>query len=279
MSSGERLAKLLAPETESKELAIVAGNDDSNTTAAIGSSDFKDKSRQRGFGVGYKPAAAVGFQVQVDMVVEVASKEASSVVDRLDDLQKTLLAMEELVHDTRYADELVHESAGAAASLLRLGDAQGSKPWPPTIRQLASVVLGTALQNNPAAQSRLFAAGTLPQFISNVVHEYDARALGKHIFALSALVRGNNQALAEFGGDALRNLRGLLFQGDSNKTVVGDRKVRDMAEVRVVRLVEDVLNSELHPDWSELEDGVKAVFAESASVWCTELAERLGKEL
>ncbi|KAJ2332191.1 nucleotide exchange factor sil1 [Coemansia sp. RSA 2681] len=270
MSSGKRLAKLMAPEPNTKELAIAAVADDNDTTASSG---FNGNSRQRGFGAGYRPAAAVGFQAQVDLVVGLASE--TSLTDRssqTDILQKTLLAMEELVHDTRYADELIQKPAGAT-SLLRLGDAQSSEPWPATIRQLASVVLGTSLQNNPTAQSRLISAGALPQFIDNIVHEHDARALGKHIFALSALVRGNNQALAEFGGKSLRNLRGLLVD-----STVGDGRVRDMAEVRVVRLVEDVLNSELHPESLESDD-VKTVFAESAGIWCNELADRLGKKL
>ncbi|KAJ2411165.1 nucleotide exchange factor sil1, partial [Coemansia sp. RSA 2531] len=185
-----------------------------------------------------------------------------------DFLHNTLLAMEDLVHDTRYADELIHRSTGAT-SLLRLSDANSS--WPANIRQLASVVLGTALQNNPQAQESLFVDGALPLFIDNVVRENDARALGKHVFALSALVRGNNKALAEFAGESLRNL--------STLTVVGDRKVRDMAEVRVVRLVEDVLNSELHPDFLESAEDMKKVFAVSAGAWCSELADRLQREL
>ncbi|KAJ2744153.1 nucleotide exchange factor sil1 [Coemansia sp. BCRC 34301] len=271
MSSGERLAKLMAPEPNtSNELAVVAKD---NNTAE--NSEPKAGPRQRGFAAGYRPAAAVGFQAQVDLVAELASGVLSA--DRASQtevLQKTLIEMEELVHDTRYADELIHRSDGAM-SLLRLSDAQTAEAWPASIRQLASVVLGTCLQNNPAAQSHLFAAGAMPQFIANVVHEHDARALGKHVFALSALVRGNNQALAEFAGESLRGLRGLLV----DSATVGDVRVRDLAEVRVVRLVEDVLNSELHPDFQESAGDVKRVFAESAGAWCGELVKRLGKEL
>ncbi|KAJ2792598.1 nucleotide exchange factor sil1 [Coemansia linderi] len=259
MSSGERLAKLMAPEP-GKDLAVAAVPDDKPANSP------KDHSRQRGFGSGYKPAAAEGFQTHIDSVVELSASMDRS---QTDFLHNTLLAMEDLVHDTRYADELIHRPRGAA-SLLRLSDTNAM--WPATIRQLASVVLGAALQNNPRAQESLFADGALPLFIDNVVRETDARALGKHVFALSALVRGNNQALAEFAGEHLRSLRAPL-------TVVGDRRVRDSAEVRVVRLVEDVLNSELHPDFLESAEKMKKVFAASASAWCGELADRLRKEL
>ncbi|KAJ2247282.1 nucleotide exchange factor sil1 [Coemansia sp. RSA 455] len=257
MASGERLAKLMAPEPK-KDLALVVPE-------SLPVDPPKDNSRQRGFGSGYKPAAAEGFQAHIDLVVELSTSMDRS---QADFLHNTLLAMEDLVHDTRYADELIHRSTGAT-SLLRLSDANSS--WPANIRQLASVVLGTALQNNPQAQESLFVDGALPLFIDNVVRENDARALGKHVFALSALVRGNNKALAEFAGESLRNL--------STLTVVGDRKVRDMAEVRVVRLVEDVLNSELHPDFLESAEDMKKVFAVSAGAWCSELADRLQREL
>ncbi|KAJ2493608.1 nucleotide exchange factor sil1 [Coemansia sp. RSA 2050] len=259
MSSGERLAKLMTPES-GKDLAIAAVPDDKPAGPS------KEHSRQRGFGSGYKPAAAEGFQARIDLVVELATSMDRSQTDLL---HSTLLAIEDLVHDTRYADELIHGSKGAV-SLLRLSDANAK--WPATIRQLASVVLGAALQNNPKAQESLFADGALPLFIDNVVCETDARALGKHVFALSALVRGNNQALAEFAGERLRSLRAPL-------TVVGDRRVRDLVEVRVVRLVEDVLNSELRPDFQESAEEMKKVFATSASAWCGELADRLRKEL
>ncbi|KAJ2069558.1 nucleotide exchange factor sil1, partial [Coemansia sp. S100] len=257
MASGERLAKLMAPEPK-KDLALVVPE-------SLPVDPPKDNSRQRGFGSGYKPAAAEGFQAHIDLVVELSTSMDRSQADLL---HNTLLAMEDLVHDTRYADELIHRSTGAT-SLLRLSDANSS--WPANIRQLASVVLGTALQNNPQAQESLFVDGAMPLFIDNVVRENDARALGKHVFALSALVRGNNKALAEFAGESLRNL--------STLTVVGDRKVRDMAEARVVRLVEDVLNSELHPDFLESAEDMKKVFAVSASAWCSELADRLQREL
>ncbi|KAJ2829812.1 nucleotide exchange factor sil1 [Coemansia furcata] len=258
MSSGARQAKLMAPESNNA-LAIVAEPDNKPDNAP------KDNSRQRGFGSGYRPATAEGFQAHMDSVVGLSASMDRS---QTDILHNTLLEMEDLVHDTRYADELVHGSAGVSA-LLQLSDA--SSVWPAPIRQLASVVLGAALQNNPRAQEALYKDGALPRFIDNVVRETDARALGKHVFALSALVRGNNHALAEFAGEHLRSLRAL--------TVVGDRRVRDMAEVRVVRLVEDVLNAELHPDFLESADDLRKVFAESATAWCSELAERLRREL
>ncbi|KAJ2871199.1 nucleotide exchange factor sil1 [Coemansia aciculifera] len=257
MANGERLAKLMAPEPN-KDLALTVPE-------SIPVDTPSDNSRQRGFGAGYKPAAAEGFQAHIDLVVELSTSTDRS---QTDFLHNTLLAMEDLVHDTRYADELIHRLTGAT-SLLRLSDA--NTLWPANIRQLASVVLGTALQNNPEAQESLYVDGALPLFIDNVVRENDARALGKHIFALSALVRGNNHALAEFAGESLRNLRTLR--------VVGDGKVRDMAEVRVVRLVEDVLNSELHPDFLESAEDMKKVFAASANAWCSELADRLLREL
>ncbi|KAJ2004162.1 nucleotide exchange factor sil1 [Coemansia thaxteri] len=140
---------------------------------------------------------------------------------------------------------------------------------------MASVVLGTAVQNNPELQARLYGAGAMNVLLTTLAHEVDARAMSKHIFALSALVRGHNDALKVFGGgEGLKSLRSL-----NSDQMDGDRRTRDSLEVRVVRLVEDVLNPELHPDFADSAAAVAGSFAANTEVWCRELDARLSQAL
>ncbi|KAJ7730250.1 armadillo-type protein [Mycena maculata] len=79
----------------------------------------------------------------------------------------------------------------------------------PDIKVQALWVIGTALQNNPAAQDAYLAYDPLPVLISFLAPPATAEARAKAIYALSGLLKHNAPAVARFseigGWDALRN--------------------------------------------------------------------------
>ncbi|PIA17119.1 hypothetical protein COEREDRAFT_86516 [Coemansia reversa NRRL 1564] len=186
-------------------------------------------------------------------------------------LDRELEDLKELAYDTQKAERLIHEP-GAVSALLRLSDPTHKPlPWPAYTRQLSSIVLGTLVQNNPALQGIAYRSGAIYSLIHILKHEYDARTASKHIFALSALIRGYAPALEQFV-----DLDGfhLMHDIDSHTSTAysGGEVECARLDLRVVRLFEDLLNPEFNPNVNQ---NTKFQIVQFAAFWCNTLARRL----
>ncbi|KAJ2608389.1 nucleotide exchange factor sil1 [Coemansia sp. RSA 1365] len=186
-------------------------------------------------------------------------------------LDRELEELKELAYDTQKAERLMREP-GAVSALLRLSDPT-HKPisWPAYTRQLSSVVLGTLVQNNPTLQGIAYRSGAIYSLIHILKHEYDAKTAGKHVFALSALIRGYAPALEQFV-----DLDGfhLMHDLDSHKSAAysGGEVECAKLDLRVVRFIEDLLNPEFNLNVNQ---NAKAQIVQFAASWCNTLARRL----
>ncbi|KAI8324356.1 hypothetical protein GQ54DRAFT_296204 [Martensiomyces pterosporus] len=262
METGERRARLMDTDGEKNALAIVP---DTNKDAG--------SHHQAAVATGH---GSDGFQSYIDRIVDLSTTPADRPTDG--SVVGTLGEMEELVHDTRYADQLMKDPL-AVPALLRLSDpstSHGIPAWPASVRQMSSVVLGSTVQNNQRLQGIAYRAGAIPSLLHILEDEDDLKAAGKHVFALSSLVRGHPGALEQFaqrGG--LRVLSKLSPTSDSDST--GDRSGdASKLELRVVRFVEDLFNPDFNPGQSQ---DSKNIITQNAPVWCKILANKLVDDL
>ncbi|KAJ2776910.1 nucleotide exchange factor sil1 [Coemansia interrupta] len=257
MQTGLRMARLMP-----------ADNKDENGLALVSDSDTVEENKDT-----RPPAQTYPHSEKLQEYIDRLVVVAGAPVDRTqtDGTLQVLGELEELVHETRHADQLLHD-AHALPALLRLSSpTHVPVPWPSSVRRLSSVVLGAAVQNNHRLQAIAYSSNAIPALLRSMVDETDLRTTGKHIFALSALVRGHGPALeqfAELGG--LRMLRELnpiaVAVNDDN-----EYEARRL-DVRIVRFVEDLFNPEFNPD---VPRDQASMLAQNAAAWCDTLATRL----
>ncbi|KAJ1964966.1 nucleotide exchange factor sil1 [Dipsacomyces acuminosporus] len=275
METGERKARLMdkGAAQQQEEGLVVLPN------AESGDLDGKHRQFVMGSAVNKHEGATTSHgndavQGYIDRIVELSNKPFVDTQD--DSVAKSLVELEELVHDTRHADQLARDHS-AIPALLRLSDpspAHGIHPWPARTRQLSSVVLGTTVQNNQRLQGAAYRMGSIPSLLHALDNEMDLKAAGKHVFALSSLVRGHPGALDQFtqrgGMRILHNLNAL------KNSYSGGEHERSKLEIRVVRFVEDLFNPDFNPEQTQ---DSKNLFAQNAPVWCKVLANKLADDL
>ncbi|KAJ2706008.1 nucleotide exchange factor sil1 [Coemansia sp. IMI 203386] len=260
MQTGLRMARLMpgsADEVAHKDL-VPAGNDE----AVITNNDDT------------WPAISVPHNQQLQEYIDklVAMANVSADHAQADSLLQTLGELEELVHETRHAEQLLRNSHTVIPTFIRLSDPTHKPvPWPSSVRRLSSVVLGAAVQNNRELQGIVHAEGAIPALIHSMEKETDLRTTGKHIFALSAMIRGHPGALVQFadrgGLRILRDMNPMLLAARDDNGY--DARKLDM---RIVRFVEDLFNPEFNP---EISSDASSLVAQNAAIWCDTLAARL----
>ncbi|KAJ1855588.1 nucleotide exchange factor sil1 [Coemansia sp. RSA 2703] len=254
MQTGQRMARLMPADNEVNQENAVALVSDTSVEAE----ENKDT----------RPPSYPHSE-QLHEYIDRLAQAAKAPVDPAEtSTQQILGELEDLVHETRHAHQLLHD-ARALPALLRLADP--SSAHPAAVRRLAAVVLGAAVQNNPRLQATAHSAGSVPALLRALAAEHDPRTAGKLVFALSALVRGHAAALAQFA-----ELGGLRVLAEINPlaVAVGDDNEYEAhrLDVRIVRFVEDLFNPELTP---EVQRDQASLLAQSAAVWCDTLATRL----
>ncbi|KAJ2771471.1 nucleotide exchange factor sil1 [Coemansia nantahalensis] len=261
MATGRRQARLMAGEGSQEDSALVVVDDPA--APAVEQKGTPDRQVVLGgmsHGHGDRTLELVGS------VVDAGSKMADRTAHAA--VRAALDELAELVYDPRQAERVVR-SPGAVDSLLRLGDpAMLPVAWPTEVRRLASLALGTMVQNNPRLQGAAQRAGAVPKLLAALPQEHDLVAAGRHLFALSSLTRGHREALAQMaalgGLDTVRDLWPFpaLVSRSSNSPAEAAR-----FEARVVRFFEDALNPEFTAE-------LPAVVAGFAPGWCALLAAR-----
>lgn len=219
MGTGQRVAKLMP-----KEEAGLNPNNQQHKELAI-STNVPDNE----------------FQHYIDQVVSarINSSPLSSVV-------QALQAMEEEIHDRDYATQLFQQPNNAAVgTLLRMAEpvsVHGHHAiWPPQVRQLASVVLGTAVQNNPKLQQQALELGAINTMLGIVSAEPDQPTAAKHMFALASLIRGHAAALNIFvNGHGLQLLLDIMNHHQPH--LLATNKAARKLVLRVAHFVEDIFD-------------------------------------
>ncbi|KAJ2715911.1 nucleotide exchange factor sil1 [Coemansia spiralis] len=259
MATGQRLARLATDESGPADTALAVVDDPALPLPPA----VERSGRARGQVVLGGPNG--GTRDLVGRIVDAGSKMADRTVHAR--VRTALDELLEAAYDPQQA-ERVMRSPGAVDALLRLGDPeQPPTAWPADVRRLASVALGTMVQNSPPLQGIAQRAGAVPALLAALQHEHDLVAAGRHLFALSALTRGHSQALAQLAAlDGLTAIRDLwplppLLAASSSP------KETAKFEARVVRFFEDALNPELTAD-------LPAAAADFAPGWCRSLAAR-----
>ncbi|KAJ2399712.1 nucleotide exchange factor sil1 [Coemansia sp. RSA 2559] len=286
MTTGQRKARLMPPEEpvnseNDRRHEAVAIVDDITVPEVVHNEGEHD---QVVLGSGAKHSTAhsgsASLEEYINQIVAVTSgpadpKAASRMLEILGEL-------EELVHDTRHARQLLHDIS-AVPALLQLGDPRphqltgaSNEPWPPAVRQLSSMVLGSAVQNNQRLQGVALRSGAVTHLLGVLQTETHLKSLGKHVFALSAIVRGHSAALEQFatrnGFQALQAIRpSLLVSYHDN-----DEAEASKLESRVVRFIDDLFNPDFNPNATP---DTKRLLADGASVWCHALVSRLVNSL
>ncbi|KAJ1799696.1 nucleotide exchange factor sil1 [Coemansia sp. RSA 2399] len=287
MTTGQRKARLMPPEElanseNDREHGAVVIVDDITVPKVVHKEGEHD---QVVLGGGKKHStthsgSASSLEEYINHIVAVTSgpadpRAASRMLEVLGEL-------EELVHDTRHARQLLHD-VSAVPALLHLSDPRphqatgaSNEPWPPAVRQLSSMVLGSAVQNNQKLQGVALRSGAVTQLLGVLQTETHLKSLGKHVFALSAIVRGHSAALEQFatrnGFQALQAIRPSLLvpYHDNNEDEASK------LESRVVRFIDDLFNPEFNPDATP---DTKRLLADGAGVWCRALVSRLVNSL
>ncbi|KAJ2455575.1 nucleotide exchange factor sil1 [Coemansia sp. RSA 2336] len=219
-----------------------------------------------------QPAHKDRMQELVSLVLDTGGRMVDRSADK--QLEQSLEELKDIVYDPKQAERLMN-TPGAVSALLSIGNpAHRPVSWSTSARRLASVIVGTMVQNSPELQGKAQRAGTVPALIHMLRDETDAKTAGKHIFALSALTRGHALALEQFVQlDGLRIVSGInplesaAFRGEDESAKL---------DMRIVRFIEDVLNPEFNP---HIPSTSASVISQFASVWCTTLSSRLTSSL
>ncbi|KAJ3287552.1 hypothetical protein HK104_008537 [Borealophlyctis nickersoniae] len=118
----------------------------------------------------------------------------------------------------------------------------------------ATLVLGTALSNNPAVQAAGADHSLLSTLLSHLQSETDPKCLNRFIYALGALVRSNHAALREFHQREGLSILARLFQQADDITF----------KQKLVSLVMDILDRDMIADGKgELSESPAELLA-----WC-----------
>ncbi|KAJ2660626.1 nucleotide exchange factor sil1 [Coemansia sp. RSA 1200] len=288
MTTGQRKARLMAPEENTGK-----GNRDAADALAVVVDGGNGNDGGRGqITMGGRHANAGGFPLDhfIDHIVTIASGGAPADSSAVARLLEALGGLEELVHDPRHARQLMHH-ANAVSALLRLSDPkpqpqqqqqqqeQTSEPWPATVRQLSSVVLGSAVQNNQNLQTVAVRSGAVTRLLDLLHTETHLKSLGRHVFALSAIVRGHSLALNQFakhsGFRVLLSIHPSLlvpFHDDNTETEAAK------LDTRLVRFADDLFNPEFtssNTTTSAPSSDTAELLADGARLWCRALVSRL----
>ncbi|KAJ1667874.1 nucleotide exchange factor sil1 [Coemansia sp. RSA 1813] len=282
MTTGQRKAKLMSLEesansindNEHRAVVIV---DDNNITPELAHNDEHGQiALSNGKQHSTSHPSSSSLEQYIDHIVAVTNgpadpKAASRMLEILGEL-------EELVHDTRHARQLLH-NVDSVPALLRLSDPRphhptgaSSEPWSPAVRQLSSVVLGSAVQNDQKLQGIALRSGAVTHLLDFLQTETHLKSLGKHVFALSAIVRGHSAALEQFamrnGFKVLQSIQpSLLVPYHDNNEAEANK-----LEGRLVRFIDDLFNPEFNPDATP---DTSKLLKDGASVWCKALVSRL----
>ncbi|KAJ1888568.1 nucleotide exchange factor sil1 [Kickxella alabastrina] len=260
MTTGEQRARLMdEADADAKALAIVPDKED------------EDKSQLPP--PPSHPGMSLAYNTKMHEYIDRLVSTAHALPDRtqIDSLMQVLGELEDLVHETRHAEQLLRDP-GAVSAFLRLSDPSASAmSWPSTVRRLSSMVLGASVQNNHKLQDIAFRANAIPSLLHAMSVDSDLRTAGKHIFALSALVRGHAGALVQFADrGGLRLLRDL---NPMTAAVNDDNEYEARRlDLRIVRFIEDLFNAEFNP---EVPRDAASLVAQNAATWCNTLAVRL----
>lgn len=92
------------------------------------------------------------------------------------------------------------------------------------MRKMAAWCLGTAVQNNLAAQGRALAAGAIPTLVAMSLNDEDANVRRKAVYALSSAVR-NHQPAADVMADKLPSA--MVGNGEGAKVDAADMEQID----------------------------------------------------
>ncbi|KAI9482457.1 nucleotide exchange factor sil1 [Coemansia sp. RSA 989] len=259
MQTGQRQARLMPADSYNQPgIEVVEANVANN--------------EQKVFAVAPQPAHKDQMQELVNLVLETGSRMVDRSVDKR--LEQSLEELKDIVYDPKQAERLM-DTPGAISALLSIGNpAHRPISWPPSTRRLASIIVGTMVQNNPELQSKAQRAGAVPALIHMLRDETDARTAGKHVFALSALTRGHALALEQFV--QLDGLRIVSSINPLESTVFRGENESAKLDMRIVRFIEDVLNPEFNP---RIPSTSASMISQFASVWCTTLSSRLTSSL
>ncbi|KAJ1730272.1 nucleotide exchange factor sil1 [Coemansia biformis] len=259
MTTGQRKARLMTADGSPDESALIVVDE---PDAPADGQRARDEGRQQVFGAAHHTHGDRTVEL-VGYVVEVGGGNVDSGAHA--QLLAVLGELKELAYDPRQAERVMGDP-GAVDALLRLGDPEPRPTaWPAEVRRLASIILGTMVQNNPRLQGIGHRAGAIPALLRTIQQEHDAVAAGRHLFALSSMTRGHAGALAQFaelgGLGIVQDLRPLSSLATSKEEAA-------RLEMRIVRFVEDALNPELSP-------GLPDSVTRFAAGWCDSLALRL----
>ncbi|KAJ2556364.1 nucleotide exchange factor sil1 [Coemansia sp. RSA 1933] len=283
MTTGQRKARLMSPEDSANSGeygAIAVVGDSNNDVLEVAHKEGHDQialDNGRQHSTNHHQGAASPLEEYINRIV-VAGTNGPADPTATARMLKTLGELEELVHDSRHARQLLHD-VSAVPALLRLSDPRphhatgaSSEPWAPAVRQISSVVLGSAVQNNQKLQGIALRSGAVTQLLGYLQTETHLKSLGKHVFALSAIVRGHSSALEQFatrsGFQILESIKPALLVPYHDNSEVEASKL----ERRVVRFIDDLLNPEFNPDATP---DTKRLLSDGAAVWCHALVSRL----
>ncbi|KAJ3092734.1 nucleotide exchange factor sil1 [Quaeritorhiza haematococci] len=258
MQTGEREAKLATKEDEHEAQAV-------QLVAEVSTGDQKDGESH-----------PITFQQNdVDDIVgqylkQKTSKSSLTAVDRdaftefleelhktssLDELSTKLDQLEEIAHHVDYAFELVKSPLGIPTLVDLLSHPIHS------IRSKTAVVLGNAVQNNPAVQAMAMKAGLLPVFLDHLATEAQPNVVNRLLYGLSSLVRSNPNGLAMFH----------QHKGLTSLMSVFNRWPNTDLRRKIFTIVSDLIN----PDMMDEHVTQAALDAPELEAWCGPLTSAI----
>jgi len=165
--------------------------------------------------------------------------------DTLEEKIEVLEQLEDIVHHIEFGQELMRSLPDFLKYL---------KDENPKVRALASICIGSALQNNPKARKSAIKQNLYEILIERLTNEDDINVLKRLCYAFSNLVRGDTTMIKKLHES--KNL-GLLYHLYVNKPALRSK---------LETFITDVYDPEKMKEGTKLEEFVDK---ESAQLWCT----------
>ncbi|KAG9298193.1 hypothetical protein G9A89_002681 [Geosiphon pyriformis] len=125
-------------------------------------------------------------------------------------LLQALDGLEELVHELDFGVKLAR--GDGIFVILRLLTHQENE-----VKKKAATVLGTAMQNNPTAQTIALQLNLVPRVLDRLISEHDVAFSSRLLYALSSIIRGNEKAVESF-----QNNEGLILLADFYTSTINE---------------------------------------------------------
>ncbi|RGB37583.1 armadillo-type protein [Rhizophagus diaphanus] len=199
-STGKKYAKILDPnDHESSEVIVIDENGDPINQEEINHDNELDKDSDLKF---HQDSKVNNFSLPIITSrhkenLRIPNSDHAQFEIYISQLQNTssiqglisaLDGLEELVHELDFGIKFAKDQG--IKSILELLDHESSQ-----IKEKAAIVIGTAMQNNPIAQDDVKHLRIVTRLLDNLSTETDIKVSIRLIYALSSMVRGNQNAI------------------------------------------------------------------------------------